>query len=400
MWTRLRTDPLTTYIDSHGFNRAKFSSSTKEWHYSWSRFMVTPVYTRAKDTLPSDPTPLPQPDCELSREFCGYMRDAFWSKRNEASAMTTKRGSDLDNPSHYCDDRPQCFWEMGQELIFIHWSQSQSAGASVVAINRELDLEPTPVTYFTTAITFRGDDLWQEPRGRKTFPPPLTTSVLYGNFTFTSPTVYIGHHPISVAQGLGPKQPRTEIVKAGIFPIALTNIYTDHLSIDNPNEWASKVAHGVLEQPFSQPQRSIVGIDLIDFEEPVPPVAYYSHNSYCWSAGTVCKTITEGQFRPKLYLHDHVWNSVLSNGGYSSECWFPQVWDPDIDLKAIPGSDPPPVAFPRRQATKRKLHTSAGTTTISECSQNCITYSSPTPHGTPMRHQASLTQSLVPQQTV
>jgi hypothetical protein len=407
-WTKLRTDPSSTYIDSEGFRRLKFLTSTGEFHYSWSRFHESRVLTRGtylKDCYPgsSDSScwqpQVTRPTCTINDRFCTYLRNSFWSKRMAATSMSVDHRFDPENPVGMCLAQRRCAWDIGQELVVIFWGKDQSYGSPVTVVRNQV-AETLPVTYVTTAITFRGDDLWQEPRTfrRQTaiFSDPLPISVLYGNFTFTSPTVYIAHHAISAnSEGMIEGTPvTTEVQKAGIFPIAVTDIYTLHNPIPNPKEWAKNVAQAKVPLPYNWPKASMERINLDDLREPVAPPIYYANNPICVSAGTVCETLTEGQLRPKLYLLDSVWNSVLNRNGYRDECSMPVVWDPDIVLEKVPGTAPGEVTFPRRAAMESQPDTTATTTTDSDTLYRKFEYTSPIPIATAVAYSATVTKSL------
>lgn len=378
--TRLNVEPGSTYKDSEGFTRFKFYRSSNSPRFSVSSFNATNIVTlMARTLLETSTTFWPPPTCAMREEFCEYVWDSYISKRIAATSLTSLFRDDPEWPVA-CTSRGKCSLIIGEELVLIHWgasSRSNYAGShhpTRFIPNQSPHISPR--TFVTTAITFQGQDLWPAKswRWREESGPITTTSVLYGNFTFTSPTVYIAHHPMTLS-ALMPRRSRSYnlIRNAGIFPISATDIYTNSLMISNPAEWAKSVARGELSLPFNDPPSTLRRIDFADMQEPVRASVYYSHNRVCWSAGNACATITEGSFRPRLYLHDRVWFSILTDRHIPQWCSLPLLWDPEISITPIPGrSEPEQVSFPQKRTVDVVASIFATTTAVFSSSDRMI----------------------------
>jgi hypothetical protein len=318
-----------------GFTRFKLVSQSDAQKFSTSHFNVTDVRTYSEYLGYETETIITkslQPNCEVAEEFCRYIWNSYISKRISATTFTDSFQDDPEFPQRPCKMSSQCGIEMGEELILLHWGTSSKEDSQYsnlpTGFMHQQKTRTKPRIFVTTAITFQGEELWN----RRMYGHSITTtSVLRGDFTFTSPTVYIVHHPISMKTRNKGGLPKVQVVgtirTAGTIAVNTTDIYTAHLMIPNATEWARSVARGALKLPFDDPPSTFRRINLTDLQDPVPASAYYSHNSVCWSAGEVCATITDGSFRPALYFHDRFWLSLF-HGWLPEECGWPTVWDP------------------------------------------------------------------------
>lgn len=91
------------------------------------------------------------------------------------------------------------------------------------------------MTFETDAITFRGQDLYL--RQASSLSPRtdyIHPSILHGHWTFTSPTIYLAHHPITAVFGyqrlggyLMMGSPTTSLIRtAGIIALNSEDLYS------------------------------------------------------------------------------------------------------------------------------------------------------------------------------
>jgi hypothetical protein len=221
-------------------------------------------------------------------------------------------------------------------------------------------------------------DLWRAFGGAVA---PTTSSVMYTNFTFTSPTVYIAHHPIVSMLTNRKALVRSTVIPAGIIAVNATDIYTSSLMIPDVTEWARRIGRGekIQEPRELHPNGTLKRLNFADLHEPVPATAYYTHNTACWFGGPACATISEGNFRPTLYLHDRVYHSLLQwdnpeNNWNPGGCLWPDVWDPDIEIDPIPGmKEPPPDPNRKRRSVSLYTNVLASTTAADSLAQGQMT---------------------------
>jgi hypothetical protein len=172
-WTiKLRTDPSTVYVDNDGFTRVEFTSTSDEWHFTTSHFnesnTVTNFYYRSgQQTLGLPFKQIVKPSCIFNSAFCDYAKSSFRSKRLTATTFDYTPQDDPENPIEVCSSLNQtdCRLIMPRELIFIDWkSVEQSASQLGNSIsNPATQRSSSLVSFVTTAITFRGDNIYFAP---------------------------------------------------------------------------------------------------------------------------------------------------------------------------------------------------------------------------------------------
>jgi len=84
-----------------------------------------------------------------------------------------------------------------------------------------------------------------------------------------------------------------------------------------------------------------------DLLEPVPASNWYdARHGDCWGKQSHCSTMTDGNFRPQLYLDRRVWLSKVMKKN-ETNCFIPYIVDPPIILSTI-REDSTPIEFPER----------------------------------------------------
>jgi hypothetical protein len=413
--TKVRVDPGFRYTDCEGFTRYKFFSKSSPQNFTLSSFNVTTTYwdshPRSKRIVTSTPAtteePLKLPTCWRG-DFCDYLFQSLITRRLAEPTLTAPLEDDKDNPRHQCGRATQCGLGISRELVLIHWRTSSQDHGSPRCFNTPARFVSTtnsyalPRTFSTDAITFRGLELWL---GGVIEEPGTTSSVLRINFTFTSPTVYIAHHAIVSTLLSGKKRPERTIISAGIIPVNATDIYTSSLMIPDVTEWARRIGRGeTIREPRNiRPNGALKRLDFADLHEPVPATAYYSHNVPCWFGGAACATLTDGNFRPTLYLHDRIYYSLLhwDEPGHEwkpDDCHLPKVWDPDIEVEPLPG-EPPPDPNRKRRFVSLPTDVLASATAVDGLAQGQMTKDPAMTIATQTAYHVSATRTFIPQET-
>jgi hypothetical protein len=327
-----------TYTACDGIPRFRFSSTP-------TATITSTFYVNNTIFNPPQETLNPRPNCDPDRGMC----DRLWQKYNSNSSAGLEEKFDITLGAQtgelmmllgWCGSY-YCGLEAGEEVVLIYWPPNVTSRdicavnghGSAVTLSPEINT--TPVVITTSAITFRGQDLYKiDPEApTRTYVRP---SVLMGPFTFTSPTVYMAHHPISRNT-----QPFEIIRPAGIEPIRAEDIITSvgimHTSLSDVVSYVQKVAKGKYEYNIEDtnwnlPDNPDPPFDFGHLENPVPAHIFYDdQQEVCYGSQThgQCATITDDTYRPKIGLKNKVWLSILSN---SSGCWRPQLRDPPIAL--------------------------------------------------------------------
>lgn len=305
-----------------------------------------------------------------------------------------------------------CQIYLGQEVVLLYWpSKPTPKDICTQSDYREASTVTPPqtdsgVTATMSAITFRGQDLYPVqscllgwsgsttddgsdcmaakylPGGKdldsnvahlpnKTFTfSSIGPSILYGNFTFVSPTVYLAHHAMTASIGTqsmsmitGTVFPyevsggdaafnfsstKTIIRSAGVIPLHPNDVSSIYLSLD-PSEpqgtaFAQLVAQGKFSWSSYYRTWKTERVDYRDFDEPIPASVYYgARRDDCWGVQTHCATITEGNYRPRLYINNEAWKKIMP---LDMPCQLPALVDPNVALSKVEHSEPDSIALP------------------------------------------------------
>jgi hypothetical protein len=230
---------------------------------------------------------------------------------------------------------------------------------------------------FIDAITFNGQDLHllsTEIGGAVTpnLESMLTSTVVEGKWTFTSPTNYLAHRVVSASlmtfsmKGsamAGWTQATVSKTIVSMGPASVITLGPNDLFIERPRHdnkavtdgtsYAQLVAQGKFDpkttgwdQFFGKNQYSArytahIPFDWAQIQEPVPASAYYdARHEDCWGKQSHCGTITEGAYRPRLSIRGALLSALLPK---TWGCDIPAVVDPPIALHPMLGvSKPPP----------------------------------------------------------
>jgi hypothetical protein len=173
----------------------------------------------------------------------------------------------------------------------------------------------------------------------------LKSSVMQGPFTFTSPTVYLAHRPITRYMQISSDGNYylvfSTLRPAGTIPLHSTEIFSVYPIPANGQaergyEFAKSVANGSYHAVFDEHLQLTGGMvtrsfNLGDLLNPVPASAYYAARFDCFGQQTHCGTITEDSYRPKIRLDPKIWRSIYG----SIACRDALVVDPPISLHPI-----------------------------------------------------------------
>jgi hypothetical protein len=299
-----------------------------------------------------------RPFCSVSPKVCNQM---WISKSNPyysdfLGTPEIRRMKEPCNlnlmPSHACSIS---FQNHLNEVVLIYWP---SAVESRNCDSNEAPSAPAPVsnfqrTFTTDAITFRGQDLYRLKRHNDEWiltEHHVLPSVLRGQWTFTYPTQYIAHRPLTGysignwgQHGARDTLNRTSLT-AGILALQSDDIYSSRPKRERFGNSGTSYAQLVAKGDFNVLRPSIwddddlttVPFNFRDLQNPVPASVYYDARSDdCWGRQSHCGTITDDSYRPNILIKNRFWNSVLNEW---SSCVRPGLVDPPISLVALPES--------------------------------------------------------------
>lgn len=348
----------TTSMGPDGITRFKFLGpvTRKESRTISVIANFTSIWDIPKPTglNPGSPV-LTKPTCHLSSQWCNLWMANFFHLVGHRESFF------LADPSQACSDLRACEVDPGDEVKLIYWGSTGLNETNLIKPSNR-----TSRTVVTTAITFNGQDLYYRGiiRGNFTsFPSSETSyisqSVMTGDFTFVSPTVYIAHHPIRARishwKSGGPTTTSTAFLRSsGIIPLNATDVYSYEpyikMEMTGGFSYIQLVAEGrfttdtnnLWNEPYSYTRR----LNYSDLVDPVPATAYFNARyDDCWQEQKHCKTITDGSFRPKLAMGLEKWVSIFPKG---FECSIPMLVDPPIELYQIDSA----TSLPSPQITK------------------------------------------------
>ena len=304
--------------------------------------------------------------------WCKNDTDWAFASRSEAAKIATGEPS---QPTGDSELFRACSVYMNQEVLLIHWPPKMTA-KNICADNgigegKTLgSLSDVSRTFVTSALTFRGANLY--PRGemqngntsffeQRSNWKYVQPSTLTGPFTFTSPTVYIAHRPLTALfYGVFVRQNETitreslsTLQTASILGLHSTEVSSRRLfGFEKPSvlQYAQLVAQGRFDRSMlytkignnsvSQlPEQELyetLPFNYGHLEDPVPASVFFDARADdCWGRQTHCGTITDDSYQPQLVIHSSVWaryGSLLS----AFDCEFPHLVDPPIALSEIP----------------------------------------------------------------
>jgi hypothetical protein len=320
--------------------------------------------TRTQKKIKRD-IPYPsKPVCTLDTETC----DKLWPQAENLEAdgdtnLVDSRDTANDLFALYaCPIVHQCNLGARDEVVLFYWPKPVSK--DVCALDgygtvQPLSLHPTtarrlkspkaPFTIVKTAITFRGQELYGPFDNHLSASKFLSTgvivhsSVMTGNFTFTYPTVYLAHHPVTAAISefrtlMNDWDAYREelVLTGGVIPLRsedVSSIYTTFSIEPTGLAFVSSVISGLYQGNTEYEGRPIITrIDFNHLGDPVPASVYFKARSDCWNNATHCATITDDSYRPRLHINSSIWRSILPS---TLRCHMPAIVDPPIALPIV-----------------------------------------------------------------
>ncbi|KAF2436103.1 hypothetical protein EJ08DRAFT_226180 [Tothia fuscella] len=157
----------------------------------------------------------------------------------------------------------------------------------------------------------------------------ISSSVLSGPFTFTSPAVYLAHHAVTsirssffASNSFGMLPISSSTRPAGIVALDPSDVYSIRPKYDNHDFNVSaqrlvrRVRHGPLDIPRDERGNELKDVEILpfnygDLQNPVPARLYYELRKDCIGIQTHCGTITDDTYRPKLAFENRVWLSLF-----------------------------------------------------------------------------------------
>jgi hypothetical protein len=315
---------------------------------------VTKTVTVMEYSQQGEVPPVP---CQLDTTHC----DLLW-----AAYHKELRASGLNPvpipPRVPCLYARKCELQAGNDEVMLIYFPPDTASSNPDSP----DGSRTSSTVVMTAITFSGQDLYyrrtvnlddiamlRDTRQEKQTVKYITASVMTGNFTFVSPTVYLAHHAITAVvsrdlEGFAFDSTETmSLMKAGIIPLHPTDVYSlspvFHSTIaQNKTQYAQLVAQGKFDPQFrhlmhffsTEPYpHTTKPFNFDHLQQSVPADVYFDARAEdCWGKQTHCGTITDGTYRPRLYIKGNYWQKMFPK---EFDCAAPALVDPPLALSRI-----------------------------------------------------------------
>jgi hypothetical protein len=283
-----------------------------------------------------------------------------------------------------CPLSQACELKVGDEIVLLYWPPTVTSRdicaldgyGSAQTIKQPQNSE---ITVTMNAIAFRGKDLYHIPYRagdhgfESTVEPEYFTgsniinwmkrnyigpSTLHGNWTFTSPSVYLAHHPITAwvtTQSTPPYTTSSTIIRgAGVIPLNPKDVFSLYPVLFSAEPRGTDFAKLVAEGKFkaipiptwgSNRPIATAQFDFGDLQNPVPASIYFNARYRdCWGRQTHCGTITDDAYRPEISINNKVWSSIIPP---NLRCRLPVLVDPPIALSRLePGNEPSPAGLP------------------------------------------------------
>jgi hypothetical protein len=371
--------PNLTYTDCDGIPRIRFTklptrSITSLVTVTVSRDNGWSYYRKDNGT---------KPQCGKLDPF--YCRLLYAASYQEIGPDVIYNDQDIAPiPQELCPILHTCLADI-EEVILIYWPDN-IVSRNICALNEHGSSVTRPWdsrrgSIFTTdAITFKGQDLYlrtingqdflqyyilgkggsggydEEVEKLREIPRIIAgesyvrSSIMLGDWSFTSPTIYMAHKAITAKHYIQvPKHESTSamdwytphlIQSAGIIPLEPHDISSLRLNHQSGHINHVRIAqliakgafHPVLRADYVKSLHETHSFDLADLQNPVPASVYYDARSAdCWGQQSHCETITDDSYRPKLKLARSIWSSIY--GDYI--CGDAMLFDPPISLHPL-----------------------------------------------------------------
>jgi hypothetical protein len=376
--TRYR-GPGSTYFECDGITRFTFTGTDgstvtamniSDVTVTRSFFGIMSVGMNIPNITVTQPA---KPTCRIPQRICGAYGQLqsilFWHGSNlpKADFFFFFMACTADKMISTCDVT------IDDEIVLFFWPE-ETKQRNICASTWE---RATPLdsisTFVTSDIAFRGPDvqlLSSSVRGT-VYPGPKASNTpftLSGTWTFTSPTVYVVHRPMtanilfeSITFGDG----GFTTVKASTVPVPfrpsgvfgvketdLTLLHPVHRNqrVKNGVEYARQIANGEFQPmmtsrwPFDLYTALVSArpFNPLDIQEPIPASNYFDgKNEECWGIQSHCRTITADYYRPHIAINRRAFESLLPKSAltYNSvdwQCTIPTLIDPPIAIRPIP----------------------------------------------------------------
>jgi hypothetical protein len=299
---------------------------------------ITVTVTKTKVNADFLPTQQP-PACSLGPVACLKL----WASRFDELRSGTSNFSYLEKACpipDYCDYRDQ-----GDVLLINFGSKPDPASEHNASINyRAFILTTTAITFIGSKIHFLGTP----GSSPVTTPHFLTPSVLYGSFTFTTPTVYIalpGFTLKDTATGID-NSSRVSTRTPGIIPVLEQDMFSIRPYIGSSRRkpgYANSIAFNSYNPIMFRNEKIQYEVEHYDFASEIPASVYYDgRNEDCWGRQSHCGVITQEDHRPTLAIPGHLRSSLdfeLKPSTNSTPCPYVLLPDPPITLSPIGKDD-------------------------------------------------------------
>jgi hypothetical protein len=371
--TIITLGPNKTYVDCAGITRLKFTAppSARRTTESFVTATVSHEFGQRLANVPDDVT---LPTCALDILECGRL--AAVANGNIGADSVASTWLPAMAPISMCSIYGLCRVHV-PEVVLIYWPDNivsrDICASDGFGSSTTVPWGPRGSTFSTNAITFRGQniylrsvdglpvdeyrnnhqlrwDLRDNLNGYHFFYNISSTSyfpgtVIEGDFSFTSPTVYLAHRGITRIELRQTTKVRVNamisvIRPPGIIPLDATDVFSVRpkrlLTSGNYGSYEQAMAKGSYDGVFSAYSNNLdyetVPFDFGNLKDPVPAGVYYDARHYdCIGKQSHCGTITDDSYRPNLRVASSIWAQIFSNFA----CQNPMVVDPPIALYPI-----------------------------------------------------------------
>jgi hypothetical protein len=263
----------------------------------------------------------------------------------------------------------RCGVDMETEIVLLFWPPEIESPNICNTIRSDpvhypLSSSQVPRVVTMSEIVFQARDLYY--RGKLTEGTLSTlqsvqghvkSSVLKGPFTFTSPTVYVAHHPITgYFDHVEASIPywTTVLKSAGILTLDPTDILSVRpLPSQNAtvgSDYPMLVANGqyLRSRQEARDFEEYVTFDYNNLLNPVPASAYFdARHGDCWGEQSHCRTITDDSYRPRIVIKGNALAQFMPSRQSNLTCVIPDLVDPPMSLRPIYRDiDVPTLPFP------------------------------------------------------
>jgi hypothetical protein len=361
----------TIYSDCDNIPRFRPQKGLPITKFQTGNVTLIQTFENHQGIIQSSPNKPIQPKCRVDIKHCRTKFLMDCTKWDSAQGSWEYFNAELMNKTSYLNDKERCLalvkevetyfgpdalcrrrgqqCEMfaGQEAVLIYWEEELKSRDICANDGRgyaetiHQSNNTTKRIHVTDAITFSGVDIYLRTvqwngSSPSTFDRTwITPAVLKFStpYTFSSPSVYVAHHPVTAVFPVYIPSESGEYVTRStlstvIGKLQIIEMRSDQLFsasadgligiLESGGSWARAVANGKARGPDIawgrkpyNPRDYVLGelahsgaspFDYAHLPDPVPARQYFNVRPDCWGEQSHCRTIVDGTYRPKLAI--------------------------------------------------------------------------------------------------